>query len=138
MLYAFCVRCGARRVWRKGVAGLKGKDFCWLLAASSFMIFLTFPGALGGHFGTLLAPGVALGLLERIFGQFRLSIVTFGVAFWCLWGPLWPTLAAFGLRLGALWQTFGSFEGHFGYFVEAFWRLLATFYAVLGELLEKS
>ena len=91
--------------------------------------FLTFQGALGGHFGTLLAPGVALGLLERIFGQFRLSIVTFGVAFWRLWGPLWPTLAAFG--------TFGSFEAHFGHFVEAFWRLLATFYAVLGEFLEK-
>ena len=93
---------------------------------------------MGGHFGTLLAPGVALGLLARIFGQFRLSIVTLEVAFWRLWGPLWPTLAAFGLRLGALWQTFGSFEAHFGHFVEAFWRLLATFYAVLGELLEKS
>ena len=103
-----------------------------------FHDFLTFQGALGGHFGTLLAPGVALGLLERIFGQFRLSIVTFGVAFWRLWGPLWPTLAAFGLRLGALWQTFGSFEAHVGHFVEAFWRLLATFYADLGELLEKS
>ena len=51
---------------------------------------------------------------------------------------MWPTLAAFGLRLGALWETFGSFEAHFGHFVEAFWRLLATFYAVLGELLEKS
>ena len=100
--------------------------------------FLTFQGALGGHFGTLLAPEVALGLLEGIFGQFRLSIVTFGVAFWRLWGPLWPTLAAFGLRLGALWETFGSFEAHFGHFVEAFWRLLATFHAVLGELLEKS
>ena len=103
-----------------------------------FHDFLTFQGALGGHLGTLLAPGVALGLLERIFAQFRLSMVTFGVTFWRLWGLWWPTLAAFGLRLGALWETFGSIEAHFGHFVEAFWRLLATVYAVLGELLEKS
>ena len=92
-----------------------------------FHDFLTFQGAPGGHFGNLLAPGVALGLLERIFGQFRLSIVTFGVAFWRLWGPLWPTLGAFGLRLGLLWQTLGSFGDHFGHFVETFWTSESTF-----------
>ena len=103
-----------------------------------FHDFLTFQGALGGHFGTLLAPGVALGLLERIFGQFRLSIVTFGVAFWRLWGPLWPTLAAFGLRLGALWELsaalrliLGTLWRHFGHY----WQLSVHF---LGELLEKT
>ena len=47
-------------------------------------------------------------------------------------------LPSWGLPLGALWETFSSFEVHFGHFVEAFWKLLATFYEVLGELLEKS
>ena len=68
---------------------------------------------------------------------------------WRLWVPLWRLggvsgrlggvfLPSWSLRLDALWQTFGSFEAHLGHFVEAFWRLLATFYAVLGELLEKT
>ena len=67
-----------------GVCRLDGEGFLLAFGCfkeSIFYDFLTFQRALGGHFSTLLAPGVALGLLEGIFGQFRLSIVTFGVAF---------------------------------------------------------
>ena len=82
--------------------------------------FGPFKVALGSLFGTLVAPGAALGLWEGTFGHFRLSFVTFGRSFWRLWGPLWPTLGAFGLRLGPLWQTLESFGVHFGHFVEKF------------------
>ena len=67
-------------------------------------------------------------------------------ALYCdLWGGFLASLGTLVADIGCLWasfgrslETFGSFGGHFGYFVEAFWRLLATFYAILGELLEKS
>ena len=91
-----------------------------------------FKGALEGLFGTLVAPGAAPGLWERTFGHFWLSFVTFGVPFWHLWGPLWPTLGAFGLLLGPLWETLGSFGGHFGHFVETVWTSESTFCLYIG------
>ena len=61
------------------------------------------------------------------------------LAAWRRLGAAWRRLSAvLGPSFGRSLGTFGSFEAHVGYFVEAFWRLLATFYAVLGELLEKS
>ena len=99
----------------------------WAFKTCVFVVFGPSKGALEGLFGTLVAPGAAPGLWERTFGHFWLSFVTFGVPFWHLWGPLWPTLGAFGLLLGPLWETLGSFGGHFGHFVETFWTSESTF-----------
>ena len=86
-------------------------------------------GDLWGVFGGLL---VAFGASMASLGS--------SLAAWRRLGAAWRRLSAvlepsFGRSLV---ETFGSFEAHFGHFVEAFWRLLATFYADLGELLEKS
>ena len=79
-----------------------------------------------------------LGRFQRLAGGVWGVFGDFGVVL----GDFRDVFCDFGVSLGGFGPAKGSsgesFQAHFGHFVEAFWRLLATFYAVLGELLEKS
>ena len=76
---------------------------------------------LAGGFGDIHGLfGVLFGSLEASRGGLEASVCRLGTFVWGSLGDFWY-----------LWT-------HFGHFVKGFWRLLATFYAVLGELLEKN
>ena len=88
-----------------------------------------------GAGSTLRGP---LGRLQRLAGGVWGVFGDFGVVL----GDFRDVFCDFGVSLGGFGPAKGSSgEGKMREneaCVEAFWRLLATFYAVLGELLEKT
>ena len=73
-------------------------------------------GALGGLFGTLVAPGATPGLWERTLGHFWLSFVTF-------WGALLASLGTLVADIGCLWASFGPSLADFGELWGSSWTL---------------
>ena len=85
-------------------------------------------GALGGLFGTLVAPGATPGLWERTLGHFWLSFVTF-------WGALLASLGTLVADIGCLWASFGPSLADFGELRGPCWTLCGGILEICGHFL---